>query len=244
MFNRWLLLGLLCWGLFSAPVHAATPKKFNPQADPLSVGDQADVEISRGLFIDSEVGLLTFLVGDGALVYRPGMLVSLRLGYDINKTLTFYGRLGGAVTGNTACFSDPRGKKCKPVKDRFGFPPKIKGRPLPRQGVSLLAGLGLRWAFLVIDERWFFHTTLEALGQFIPSDSIPEEDMAKVTNEARKKLVIGAGFGLGFGLEYFFILKHFSFAVNARAYYFLTPFMDKSMLGLAAIVSTGLKYTF
>ncbi|HAA53359.1 MAG TPA: hypothetical protein DCE42_01305 [Myxococcales bacterium] len=247
---RKCLLFTLVFALSATPVWAqskdkkAKSIKFNPQADPLKKGDQADVEISRGFFIDSEVGLLTFLAGEGALVYRPGMLVALRFGQDIRKDLTFYGKIGGTVTGNTACFGDPRGTACQDVKDKFGFPPKIKGRPLPRQGVSMILGAGLRWAFLTIDERFFFHLTVELLGQMIPPDNVPEADADKVTDTTRKNLAFGGGAGAGFGVEYYFVLKHFSASVNIRAYYFATPFMENSLLGLATIVSAGLKYTF
>lgn len=216
----------------------------------IETGDQAKVEIADGFFMDSEIGLLTYLVTDGAKVYKPGILVSLRLGGNIGD-FSIYGKIAATVTGNTTCYSNA--SRCAQVKTKFPTAANSKLRNIGRQGVSLLAGAGARWYFFkMMDERFRLHLDLEAMFHFIPADNIPKDRLDRLTaNAADKKTfaahlnpAIGAAAGLGIGFEYFFILKHFSIGANALGYFFFTEFMPKSMLGLALLVSADIKYTF
>ena len=245
MFKRSILTVIACVFLFaSQTAFAAKP------GDPLYLGDQAKKELADGFFVDAEIGLLTFLVLDGARIYRPGVLVSMRFGGYLGKNFTLYGKIGGSVTGNTNCYSAP--SQCPDRTFRQKFPTATTLRGVPRQGVSIIAGLGARWYFLKLEERFRFFLSLEAMLQLIPPDSIPQDRLDRLTaagsiNEIaiHQQMVIGGGGGLGLGLEYFFILKHFSVGLNAMFYFFATPFMPGgSLLGGSLLVSFDIKYTF
>lgn len=238
-----LLLCCLMW----LP-NAAFAAKDN--ADSLEVGDQAKQEIATGFFIDSEVGLLTFLINDGADIYRPGASLAFRFGGNITDNFALYGKVGGSVTGNTACYGQrPRGNSCTSMSK---YPTAVTlGRfRVPRQGLSVLAGLGARLTFLKLDDRLQFYGLLELLGQLVPADNIPDTALSKLSEEKKREislhqeLVFGFAPGLGFGGEYYFLLKHFSVSFEVRYYYFLTQFMPGSNMGSAVLVSAGVKYTF
>lgn len=225
-----------------------------PKDDIFERGDQATNEIANGFFLDSEIGLLTFLFLDGAKIYRPGFMASLRLGGYLGKSFTLYGKIGGTVTGNTNCYSAP--SQCPDRNFRTQFPTATTLRGVPRQGVSIVAGLGSRWYFLKLQENRFrFFLNLELLLQIIPPDSIPKDKLDRIESTSSLKeiavhtnVAIGGGGGLGLGLEYFFILKHFSVGLNAIFYFFATPFMPSgtgaSLLGGSLFVSFDIKYTF
>lgn len=239
---RWILSTVFC-GLLLFPNLS--------QAAIFKAGDQATKPIADGFFIDSEVGLLTFLLNDGAKIYRPGLSVGFRFGGYLTKSFSLYGRIGGSVTGNTACYGVPDSSKCRSSMKNFPTARTLRG--IPRQGMSLLAGVGGRWAFLELDERFKFHLSFELLGQVIPPDNIPADRLKKIGNKPDKKkqikahteYLIGGAPGFGFGLEYFFLQKHFSVAADARYYFFLTKFMPGgSFMGSALLVSVGIKYTF
>lgn len=243
-----LFLVLLTTTLFlgSQTSWAVTPKE-----NPFEVGDQANTEIANGFFIDSEIGLLTFLLLDGAKIYRPGLMVSLRMGGYLGKSFTLYGKIGGTVTGNTNCYSAP--SQCPDRTFPRQFPTANTLRGVPRQGVSIVAGLGSRWYFLKLQEdRFRFFLNLELLLQIIPPDNIPKDKLDRIESTSSLKEIaahtnfaIGGGGGLGLGLEYFFILKHFSVGLNAIFYFFATPFMpNNSLLGGSLLVSFDIKYTF
>lgn len=219
--------------------------------NPFEAGDQAVNEIANGFFVDAEIGLLTFLVLDGAKIYKPGLMVSLRFGGYLGKNFTLYGKIGGTVTGNTNCYTAP--SQCPDRNFRRDFPTATTLRGVPRQGVSIVAGIGARWYFLKLQEdRFRFFLNLEALLQLIPPDSIPKDKLDRIEStsslkdiEAHTNLSIGGGGGLGLGLEYFFIQKHFSVGLNALFYFFATPFMpNNSLLGGSLLVSFDIKYTF
>lgn len=244
--SLWIpFLALLCFGLMTSSAFAANSFK--------GAGDQANQEIANGFFIDSEVGLLTFLgnnsaLGYGALVYKPGILVSIQLGAHIGD-FAIFGKVGSTVTGNTACYSNA--SRCQTAKTQFPTAANAKLRDVPRQGVSVLAGIGARWDFLkLLDDRFRMHLQLDLLFHMIPPDSIPDDKLSRFTAADKTEFAahlnpsIGGAAGLGVGLEYFFILKHFSVGANALGYYFFTPFMPKSLLGLAVLVSVDIKYTF
>lgn len=237
------LLVMLCLGL-SQSAWAQDKKDQNVT----STGDQAQVEIASGLFVDSEVGLLTYLVTDGSFVYRPGILVSLRIGAHVGD-FTFYGKAGATVTGNTSCYSNA--SRCPSARERFPTATDPNLRSVPRQGVAAIAGAGAKWYFLkLLDDRFRIHLDLEVLAHIIPADNMPQDRLDRLTDSKKEKLAshlnpaFGVGFGLGIGVEYYFIIKHFSAGANARAYYFLTPFFENSFVGLALLVSVDIKYTF
>ena len=249
MFRRWLLLTVFVW-IFSS--NNAFAKK-TPPGDLVEMGDQAKVEIARGFFIDSEVGLLTFLPmpipsNDGAEVYRPGFSVGFRFGGYLTKSFSLYGKVAASVTGNTACYGDTSNRNCAETRKKFPTAGILRG--IPRQGLSVLFGLGSRLVVLELDERFKFHLSFELLGQLIPPDNIPESRINKLDATTKdlvkihQEMAIGVVPGIGFGMEYFFFLKHFSVSADARFYYFLTPFMPKTFLGTALLVSVGLKYSF
>lgn len=243
-----LFLVLLTTSLFlgNQTSWAASPKDSHYE-----LGDQAKTEIARGFFLDSEVGLLTFLLLDGAKIYRPGLMVSLRFGGYLGNNFTLYGKIGGTVTGNTNCYSAP--SQCPDRTFRTQFPTATTLRGVPRQGVSIVAGVGSRWYFLKLQEdRFRFFLNLELLLQLIPPDNITKDKLERIGStgslkeiEAHTKFAIGGGGGLGLGLEYFFILKHFSVGLNGIFYFFATPFMPgNSLLGGSLLVSFDIKYTF
>lgn len=247
MFKRSIFSLLACAMLLGSPMAWAAA----PNDNPFEAGDQAVKEIADNFFLDAEIGLLTFLVLDGAKIYRPGLLVSLRFGGYLGKSFTLYGKIGGTVTGNTNCYSAP--SQCPDRTFRTQFPTATTLRGVPRQGVSIIAGLGARWYFLKLqEERFRFFLSLEALLQLIPPDSIPQDKLDRIAStsslksiEAHTTMAIGGGGGLGLGLEYFFILKHFSVGLNAIFYFFATPFMPNgSLLGGSLLVSFDIKYTF
>lgn len=246
MLKRTLLTTLTCFFLLGGSSAWAAPND-----NPFEAGDQAVQEIANGFFVDAEIGLLTFLVLDGAKIYRPGAMVSLRFGGYLGKNFTLYGKIGGTVTGNTNCYTAP--SQCPDRNFRSDFPTATTLRGVPRQGVSIVAGLGARWYFLKLqEERFRFFLNLEALLQIIPPDSIPQDKLDRISSTsslteiaAHTNTAIGGGGGLGVGLEYFFILKHFSVGLNGIFYFFATPFMPgNSLLGGSLLVSFDIKYTF
>jgi hypothetical protein len=247
MFIRFLFVIALCLSLASA-AYADNPDQTTPMVEQ---DDQALKEIADSFFIDSEIGLLTFLLLDGARIYRPGLLIAFNFGGYVGSNFSIYGKLGGTVTGNTNCYSAPA--LCADRDFRTDFPTAMTLRGIPRQGISLIAGLGARWYFLKLEERFRFFLTLELLAQLIPPDNIPEDRLSRIKDTEsiaiHQKFAIGGGGGLGLGGEYFFILKHFSLGVNAVFYFFATQFMPsndfpKGALGGSLLVSVDVKYTF
>ena len=122
MFKRFILV-LFLWVSLLGSSWASTPNL---------KGDQAKQEIADGFFIDSEIGLLTFLVLDGARIYRPGVLVAFRFGGYLSSNFTLYGKIGASVTGNTNCYSSP--SLCADRTFRQDFPTAVTLRGVPRQG--------------------------------------------------------------------------------------------------------------
>ena len=255
LFLCFLLTGLLT----SLPAQAQEEELDKPLGHPLEKGDQARKDIANGFFLSSEVGLLTYLpgIGDGSQIYRGGMMLSMRFGGSVSRTVSLYGRLGATLLDNTVC------ARTANISDReclnFPYPPPRAGRrPLARQGLSILAGIGVRWNFLTLDDRFALSLIGEALFQVIPADNVPEgtlpteREQLERLHANRLKPAFGGGVGVGLGGEYFFYLKHFSFTVDLTYYFFFTPFMDAKssstplagMLGHAFLVSVGLKYTF
>lgn len=240
--SRWTKVAVFSALLMLLGATAANAQKSKPL---LETGDQAKEEIARGFHIHPNVGLLTFVFGDGALVYRPGLMMDIRIGGDITKELTVYGVVGGTVMGNTSCFKNPKqGPSCTAHRSAFQGQPSV-----PRQGVFVNFGAGARYQFLkLLDDRFMVHAMGELLGQIV----LPDNAGDRVTLDApRNTMAIGGGVGLGIGIEYFPFLKHFSVNADAKAYFFLTNFMPSGssgglagMLGLALYASVGMKYTF
>ncbi|MCK6508855.1 hypothetical protein L6R29_02665 [Myxococcota bacterium] len=245
-------------------VRAAEDDLDKPLGHPLEKGDQAAAPVAKGIFLATDVGLLTFLpgIGDGALMYRGGMMLTFRLGGQITPNIKLYGRLGATLLDNTVCARNPNptDKECE------GFPyppPRAARRPLARQGLSIFAGIGMRWAFLNLDDRFMLNLIVEGLFQALPPDSLPNESTIlpneKTTLEKNHKYrlnpAFGGGLGVGIGGEYFFYLKHFSFTFELTYYFLATPFMQVApgqtnsgllagLMGHAILASVGLKYTF
>lgn len=249
MLMRPLLLALFLLGLPSL-ASAQTPTAG------LETGDQAEKEIANGFFLDSEVGLLTYLpgIGDGAQIYRGGLFLSLNMGGSISKSVRLYGKIAGGVLDNTRCSRDPVASECR---NTYPYPTIRAGRrPLARQGASAYAGLGVRWSFFNLEDRFLIYLIGEALLHIVPPDNIPNnilESEKEQIPEYRKRPAIGGAVGIGIGGEYFFLMKHFSLAVNIIYYFDFTQFMEGAnsragalagFLGHAVLASASLKYTF
>ncbi len=226
---------------------------------PLGKGDQSSLKLDKGFFVDTDLGILTFLILDGARVYKPGgWMISMRLGGMILKNLSLYGRIGLTINANSRCYTDIPTRQNADYEKRCpgffnDFPSARLLRGIPRQGMSILAGLGTRWFFLTLEERYRFYLSFELLAQLIPPDNIPDDRLKKLENQKDQiakhlSFSFGGGGGVGFGFEYFFYLKHFSFGVNSTFYFFATQFMPgkfpNGLLGASLLVSLHLKYTF
>lgn len=260
---RSLFVFLLVLGLLAPQAARAAEEDLDkPLGNPLEKGDQARRPIAKGFFLGTEVGLLTFLpgIGDGALIYRGGMMLTLRMGGNITPNIKLYGRLGATLLDNTICARNPNPTDQECLTFPYS-PPRAARRPLARQGLSLLAGIGMRYTFLNLDDRFMFNLVVEGLFQFLPADNLPsentilpnEKENLEKNHQYRLKPSFGGGLGLGVAGEYFFYLKHFSFTFELTYYFLATPFMETNqksssalagMMGHAILVSVGLKYTF
>lgn len=198
-------------------------------------------EIVRGTYIDGEVGILTFLAGDGAIAYRPGMVVGIRVGRDF-KDWSFYGKIGAGITGTTSYWTKPSScpsssQFCRDIKEKFGLTAKAV-----RQGTSILFGGGAKYTVLRVDERLGFHVGAEILGQIIPPDYTGSMQDSRA--EAVENISFGVGGGLGFGFQYVFIQRHFAVNADVKGFFFYNEFYPSRILGLALIASISLQYTF
>ncbi len=249
----------LAINLLVAPQAFAKDNSSSEFVGPFGKGDQAELKLGKGFFFDTDLGILTFLAFDGARVYKPGgWMISLRTGGMLSKSFSLYGRIGLTINANSRCYIDmptrPTGDYTKSCPGYYkDFPTARIIRGVPRQGISLLAGLGSRFFFLTLEERYRFYLSLELLAQLIPPDNIPPDKLKKVENQKDQlakhlNFSFGVGAGLGGGFEYFFYLRHFSFGVNSIFYFFTTQFMPgkfpNGILGMALLVSVDLKYTF
>lgn len=228
----------------------------NSTASEVGLRGRSEEVNKKRLFVDTELGLLTFTdlpfgKNDGAHVYAPGMLLGLRLGGMLHEKGTLYGKLALSISGNTPCYTHgSSNRNCADFRHRFPTSPLFYQLDTPRQGVSVLFGVGYKHIISELTEQLRISVSLELLGQVIPPDSFSKDKLKQIPSTHTHLLaphgsfVLGIVAGGGLGLEYAFFLKHFSASLDAKLYYFLTPFLPNTILGTAIAVSSSLKYTF